>query len=241
MSNIFQEVLGNLDKVEEELLGPTYDYWSKIKSPSEMGMSSDGSLSTLANNFAGLISYSDLLISGGGEASKHEGPLGDKYFLETAATCSDKKTGKTVTRDVYINNVPDGNIPFIKSGMGKSFSKSKGIVPGIMGNAASLNPMKLLQAFMIGSNPECQSVTLETINADGDKSSDTKFITTVDLQNMNACWFTDGKNPVSGDSCSEGFALRPKNIKHDRLIQLYYGALGVLGLYILFKCLYRKK
>ena len=61
---------------------------------------------------------------------------------------------------------------------------------------------------------------------------------------MNPCWFPGKKNPETGSTCSgkETFA----NIKDtskmpdDTLIKLYYGALGLLGLYILMKLVTKK-
>ena len=32
-------------------------------------------------------------------------PLGDKFFLQTGATCNDTESGETVTRSLYVNNV----------------------------------------------------------------------------------------------------------------------------------------
>lgn len=37
MSNLFQEVLGDLDNVEQELLGPDYQYFKQIRTPGELG------------------------------------------------------------------------------------------------------------------------------------------------------------------------------------------------------------
>ena len=44
MSNIFQEVLNDAEGVQNELLGPTYPYYKNIKSPSQIGMSSKGTI-----------------------------------------------------------------------------------------------------------------------------------------------------------------------------------------------------
>ena len=69
MSNIFQEVLTNAKAAEEKYIGPNYPYHKYIRTPSEIGMSSKGSLSTLGNNIDGLIAYVELLVSGDGKAS----------------------------------------------------------------------------------------------------------------------------------------------------------------------------
>ena len=113
MSDIFSRALDDVDQLQEDLLGPEYNYTKQIKSPEEMGMSSQGSSSAISNNISGLISYTQLLVTGSGNASKTGGPLGDKFFLETGAKCKDKETGEEVSRSIYVNNVPDGSIPFI--------------------------------------------------------------------------------------------------------------------------------
>ena len=86
MTNFFDQALGDVKKLEEDLLGPDYSYYSQIKSPGQMGMGSKGDTKTLEKDIAGLIGYVDLLVAGGGEASKVKGPLGDKFFLKTGAT-----------------------------------------------------------------------------------------------------------------------------------------------------------
>ena len=89
MSNFFEEVLDDAKNVEEKILGPDYEYWKQIKSPGQMGMSTKGTISTIAKDVGGLINYVELLVTGTGGASKTGKPLGDKFFLKTAATCKD--------------------------------------------------------------------------------------------------------------------------------------------------------
>ena len=57
MSNFFQDVLGDLDNVEQELLGPDYQYFKHIKTPGELGVSSSGGLDNLASDISALIAY----------------------------------------------------------------------------------------------------------------------------------------------------------------------------------------
>ena len=64
MSNFFEDVANDASQVEEELLGPSYQYSDYIKTPAEMNMSDKGSFSTLADNIGGLINYTELLVSG---------------------------------------------------------------------------------------------------------------------------------------------------------------------------------
>jgi len=242
--NFFEEVLDDVKGVEQRILGPDYEYWKQIKSPDKMGMSSKGSLSTISSNVGGLINYVDLLVTGKGKASATGGPLGNKFFLKTPATCKDNKSKKHVDRYVYVNNVPDGSIPFISSGMNMNFGEFEGLVPGTLSNVADLNPMLIFQAFMSGSDPECQEITLETIDVNNNKSTETRHVTTIDIKNMNSCDFKPGsnKNPVTGEVCREAFTNRTcSKMPDDFLVKLFQASLGVLGIYLLLGIIRRVK
>jgi hypothetical protein len=249
MSNMFQEVLTNAKAAEEKYIGPDYPYYKYIKTPSEIGMSGQGSLSQLGKDIDGLINYVELLVSGGGKASATGQPLGNKFFLKTGGKCTDKATGQDVDRYIYINNVPAGNIPFISSGVGVNFSEFKGLIPGTISNLNAFNPMEMFQAFLSGSKPDCQELKMETIDVYNNKSTESHFVTLVDIQNMDPCIFPDKKNPVTGAQCRETFtnlknsgftSLQDTNcytcykIPKDPISQVYFASLGILGVYILY-------
>jgi len=243
MSNIFEEVLTNAKEVEEEILGPQYPYWSNINSPSQIGMSSEGSLSALARNVDGLINYVELLVEGTGSATKTGQPLGNKFFLKTAAKCTAKDTGDSVDRYIYIDNVPDGSIPFISSAMGTNFGSLRGLVPGTMTNLEALNPMLIFQAFMSGSSPECQQLTMQTIDSNNAKGQETHYVTTVDIQNMNPCTFPGKKNPISKQQCREAMTnmVDRSKIPKDPLVQLFFASVGILGIYMIYEIVNKKR
>ena len=131
MSNFFQSVVDDAEKVEEELLGPDYKYYEHIKTPEELGMSDAGTISALGKDINGIINYVELLVTGRGDANKSKGgrPLGDRFFLKTGGQCKDQATGKLVDRYMYIDNVPDGAIPFVSSGIGYKFTTFEGLIP----------------------------------------------------------------------------------------------------------------
>jgi len=248
MSNIFTEVLSDLKGAEEKFLGPDYPYYKYIKTPSELGMSGEGSLKQLGNDIDGLINYVDVLVSGKGRASATGQPLGNKFFLQTGGKCKDVQTGQDVDRHVYINNVPTGNIPFISSGLGVNFSEFKGLIPGTISNLNALNPMGIFQAFLSGSKPDCQEVTMETIDIYNNRSTQSHFVTLVDLKNMDPCIFPDRTNRFSDPvkTCKETFTnLKDTGldtqcytcykIPDDPMTKVYFASLGVLGVYILYK------
>lgn len=247
MSNLFQEVLTDAEGVQERLLGPTYPYYQNIKTPSQLGMSDKGSIKQMSKNIDGLIEYVELLVTGDSKASATGGPLGNKFFLQTGAKClatdncsdpNDSSTCQQVDRYIYIDNVPEGNIPFISSGMGVNFSEFKGLIPGAMGNLNVLNPFAILRAFMSGSTPPCQQITMQTITSDNAKSSETHYVTLTDISSMDPCTFSDKKNPVSGKQCKETFQSMNQDeilIPDDPLAQIYFASLGILGLFILYR------
>jgi hypothetical protein len=238
--NIFQEVLTNAKAAEEKYMGPDYPYYKYIKTPSQIGMSDAGSLKQLGNDIDGLINYVELLVSGGGKASATGQPLGNKFFLKTGGKCTDNASKKDVDRYIYIDNVPAGNIPLISSGMGVNFSEFKGLIPGTISNLNAFNPMTMFQAFLSGSKPDCQELQMETIDIYNNRSTESHFVTLVDIQNMDPCIFQNHKNPLTGASCKETFEnMAPYNIPDDTFSKAYFAALGVLGIYILY-CIMKK-
>ena len=245
MSNLFEDVLNDAKAVEEKLLGPTYPYYKNIKTPSQIGMSDKGSIQQMAKDIEGLISYVELLVTGNSKASTTGGPLGNKFFLKTGAKCAaldkcsdnnDVKTCEKVDRYIYVDNVPVGNIPFISSGLDVNFSEFKGLIPGAMGNLNVLNPFAIMRAFLSGSTPPCQQLTMETIDINNQRSSETHYVTLTDINSMDPCIFSNRRNPTTGQQCREAFdnnqtALLPD----DTLDQIYIGCLAILSIYILYK------
>jgi len=246
MANLFEEVLKDAKGVEEKLLGPTYPYYKNIKTPQQIGMSDKGTIQQMSKNVEGLIKYVELLVSGKSKASSTGNPLGNKFFLKTGAKCSaidscsnknDESTCKHVDRYIYVNNVPEGNIPFISSGLGVNFSEFKGLIPGSMGNLNVLNPFAIMRSFLSGSTPPCQPLTMQTISVKNAKSSETHYVTLADISNIDPCSFPGKKNPVNKKKCRETFQNIEDEIlmPDDPLAQIYFASLGVLGLVIFYR------
>lgn len=190
--------------IEPNTTTDAYPYYKNIRTPSEIGMSDKGSLSVLGKDINGLMSYVEILVSGKGSASKTNQPLGNKFFVHTKASCTDVKTNTTVPRSFYVSNVPMGNIPLISSGMGEDFTEFRGILPGIISDLNAFNPMNLVSSFSESSAPECQSLTMETIDTTNKKGYETNYVTLSDIKEIDSCLFSDGKNPVTGETCSSG-------------------------------------
>lgn len=237
MSNIYS------NRFQEKSVDQSYPYYKFIRSPSEIGMSNEGTLSALDTNINGLVNYVDLLVSGRGNASVTGQPLGNKFFFKTGGKCKDKLTQQDVDRYVYVNNVPQHNVPLLSSGMGVDFTEFKGLIPGTINNINKFNPSDMFQAFFTGSKPDCQELKMETIDIYNNKSTESHYVTLIDIQNMDPCSFLDKINPLTGDKCKESFAnLREDNddysmffkIPEDPILQMYFASLGILGVYILY-------
>jgi hypothetical protein len=210
--SIFTSVMSDLSKTEESLLGPTYKYYEQIKTPDQLGMSSKGDISTLTKDVKGLLSYTSLLVSGNSDASVTKKPLGNQFFLKTGAKCKDIKTQNLVDRYIYVNNIPDGRFPLVSSIAGVDFKEFRGLVPGTLSNAAQINPLQMLQSFMTGSNPECQEIEMSVVNNQNRVSREKHHVTTLDIQNIPPCWFSEKFNPVTRDKCGGG-KVQPPSIK----------------------------
>lgn len=219
----FADVLNDVNSVQQQLLGPDYLYWKQINNPTEMGMSGDGTLEALAKDVAGLVAYTELLVQGGGPASKVPGPLGNKFFLKTGANCVNE-SGQTVDRYIYVNNVPTGNIPFISSLLNTNFPEFRGLVPGVIENIGKVNPFAIFQAFMLGNKPKCVQATMPVTPTEinGFRTEQTEYITEQDKQSLQA--FT---NMFPNTQISS-------NIPDGVVPKLFFAGFGGLLLYILF-------
>lgn len=226
--NFFDKVAAAPGEMETELLGPPYNYFKNIKTPTELGMSGKGDLGSLATDIDGLMSYTQLLVSGGGNATTTGKPLGNQFFLKTGGTCKDKDTGRQADRFMYINNVPDGSIPFISSGMGVQFTTFEGIIPGILSDIDKLNPLNLLKGFMEGSEPDCRNVSLPVTGQDGITNNEMRHVPDSEIASIQPCLFPSKTNPVTGESCREAFVNKYDQVQEKYLIYAVITVLLVL-------------
>ena len=246
--NVFKDVQKGIGNVEKSLLGPTYNYAKSIKPPSEIGMSSKGSMSALAWNVAGISDYVNVLVSGDSKAQKNGGsqPLGERFYLKTAGKCCSKfeikyvrgwdgkikrtKNGNKKTKRVckekqdrymFLNNIPNGNIPFLSDATGQNMPSLRGLVPGTMENIGKINPLEMVAGFMQGAYPKCRVLNLESNSTTGPSSG--VYVADADIANLDPClwdekqkprktWTKDtyGRNPVSKKpkgGCREGFQM----------------------------------
>jgi hypothetical protein len=143
------------------------------------------------------------------EATKLKNALND---LKKQRDESREKEKKLVDRYIYVNNIPDGSIPFIASGAdGRTFNDLRGLIPGALGNLGALNPVQLFNGFTAGTYPPCSEITLQTVDNDNVARSEKHHVALVEMVEMNPCMFPARVNPASGKSCrnSEGFDGMP--------------------------------
>ena len=161
-----------------------FDHVRWIKTPEELGMSSRGDIGTLTNDIAGLISYIEVLAAGGGRAQKTGQPLGNRYFFNTGAKCTDIKTNTEKDRYIYIDNVPQGT--------------EYGLIPGLISSVSKIDPTKLLSVFSQEPDVDCAAVTLDTLDNNLNTLRDTKFVNKTDIRTIHPCLWANKRNPITG-------------------------------------------
>ena len=238
-----------------------------------MKISDKGTIETLQKDVEGLAAYAKLLIEGSSDASKspNKGPLGNKFFVKTMGKCNDVNTidptKKEKDRYLYINNVPLGNIPMLSSETGTNYKDFRGLIPGMMMNMDVLNPANVASAFLTTGTPDCQKITMQTINSKNVISSETNYVTISDITNLDPCLFTPDKqkkriNPVTKEQCKEeGFSTIEDSeqifnnsdsdssitnailhdIESDYIAQTFLVSVSLFGIYLFYKTLYRRK
>lgn len=158
------------------------------------------------------------------EATKLRNALNEQKKQRDEQRAKDKKI---VDRWIYVNNIPDGSIPFIASGAdGRTFNDLRGLIPGALGNLGALSPVQLFNGFTAGTYPDCAQITLETVNNDNVRRSETRHVALVEMAEMNPCQFPNKVNPASGKSCRnrDGFGdmgAAQKENKKEKSVDIY--------------------
>jgi hypothetical protein len=234
-----------------------YNYSRNIKAPISIGINDGGSFPQLGRNIDGLREYVKILINGNSRASATNGPLGNKFFFNTTAKCNaidtcttDDKGAKTcqeTDRYIYVSNIPLGTSA-ISGGAGVSNSQSRGLISGSMEDAGKLNPMNIFKAFTEPATPDCQNITMQTIDVNNNSSSETHYVTLTDIKSMDPCLFNTAEynhiNPLTNQKCIESFKNNVAEnaapvMSDDPIDKLYFAGLACVGIYI-FYCIMKK-
>ena len=159
------------------------------------------------------------------EATKLKNALNEQKKQRDEKRLKDKVI---VDRWIYVNNIPDGSIPFIASGAdGRGFNDLRGLIPGALGNLGALSPVQLFNGFTAGTYPDCAEITLQTVDNDNVRRSDKRHVALVEIVEMNPCQFPGKTNPASGKtgrSCPENFnAMGAKNddVNKEKKVDIY--------------------
>jgi hypothetical protein len=132
------------------VMGPSYSYVDNIQSPSALGVGSDGSMSQIARNIDGIVTYVQYLISGPA--------MGNRFFVKTGGTCK-APDGSSQSRSNYVNNVTDAAEALPESmrrDLGGLASDFNGLIPGMIQDVEGLNPVSLFNSLSADSVPTCE-------------------------------------------------------------------------------------
>lgn len=132
------------------VMGPSYSYVDNIQSPSALGVGSDGSMSQVARNIDGVVTYVQYLISGPA--------MGNRFFIKTGGTCT-APDGSSQSRSNYVNNVTDAAEALPESmrrDLGGLASDFNGLIPGMIQDLEGLNPVSLFNSLSADSVPTCE-------------------------------------------------------------------------------------
>ena len=143
------------------VMGPSYSYIDNVQSPSALGIGSDGSISQLARNTGGIVQYVQYLISGPA--------LGNRFFVKTGGTCK-APDGSSQPRSNYVNNVTDAADALPESmrrDLGGLASDFNGLVPGMIQDIGSLNPVSLFNSLSADSIPTCECYSCPVSSGQG--------------------------------------------------------------------------
>lgn len=173
MLKVNDNPVGAVNSGMDVVLGPSFDYLQSIQSPAQKGVSSDGSFDQVSTNIGAVRSYVGNLI---------EGPkVGNQFFRDTGGYCK-APGGSIVKRSTYVNNYLGGDDA--AGILGPSFQRAvegtglDGIIPGMGGDLASMNPLKIMNGLVADGVPPCQAFTCPVVDTNGGiNRSDTQFLT----------------------------------------------------------------
>lgn len=185
-NGLWSDIQSGAENVEDRLFGPSADYVSMIPTPAQQGVGQNGDIGQLVTNAKATFNYVGALTTG---------PLvGNAQFVETGGMCK-TPGGAVVPRWSYVNNRSSGTDVMpqkIKDAIGGGVLD--GIIPGMFGDIADLNPLTTMNGLYLDGVPPCEAITCPVTYADGtSKGMDTRFLTYGLEQNLNSCVTADEK------------------------------------------------
>jgi hypothetical protein len=133
--------------IQTALIGPEYSYSDHVAQPSSLGVGTNGTFGQIMTNLNAGTTYVSTLISG-------NPTLGNRFFVNTAAQCT-APDGSTQSRFNYINNIASAS-KLLPSGVQAIGGGLTGLIPGAVGDIASLNPTYLFRSLSSDGLPSCE-------------------------------------------------------------------------------------
>jgi len=236
--SIFGEIAKGTANLEGNILGPDYQYYNHINSPVKLGVSEDGD--DIGTNLLAIEDYVSLLVSGIGGASDTGGPLGPRFYVQTLGKCKDVATKKIVTRSIYLDNVPTGNIPMFSSAMGMNLTTFEGLLPGILEDVGSLNPMNLFAAFQQGSTPDCKEVTFPVTGDTREDHPTSGYVAVSEINDFLADMKRSQTPANYAKLKAEGFGNMSKRKQVPGMANVYITGCGFLLVYLMYRMVNKK-
>lgn len=154
----------------DRVTGPAGDYLSGIQTPAQKGVGQNGDIGQLTTNAGAVGDYVSQLVMGP--------KLGNATFVETGGMCK-APGGGIVPRWSYVNNRASGTdvMPAnVASAIGGG--TLDGIIPGMFGDLAALNPITILNGLVEPGIPDCEAYQCPVTDATGaSETQETRFLT----------------------------------------------------------------
>jgi hypothetical protein len=186
-NSLWSDIRNNPNAALDRVLGPSYDYTQGVQSPQQLGVSDEGSMGQVFTNANAVKSYTQQLITG---------PLlGNTTFVETGGMCR-APYGGIIPRWSFIDNrmgLSDAVAALPAAGgltnaLGGLADEFNGIVPGMMGDIAALNPIKPINGLVLDGIPPCFAVTCPVTDVQGNNpNNESHFITPALEVNLRKC------------------------------------------------------
>ena len=142
-----------------DYLGPSYNPADELRTPGQIGIRRDNTLSSVFTAIKGVAYYTDMIGFGASSNEYSKGfplePLGINYFMKTGQQCSNGADMYS-----YIEGIPKGDA------LGKNVKKAltemgipeiRGLAPGIMEDTKeAMDPIPLLGALLGGAYASCK-------------------------------------------------------------------------------------
>lgn len=190
-NDLWKDIEKESEAAQDKILGPSFDYTATTVPPSAKGVSDDGNIGQVFTNAGAIGSYVNDLIFGGND------PYGNAMFVQTGGMCK-APGGTDVPRWSYVNNKlsgQDGMPPSVASAMGGM--RFNGILPGMFGDIAALNPTKTMNALKLDGVPPCELYQCGVTDAIGNGiGAQRHFIVPQFEQNLKYCIKVTDPNAV---------------------------------------------